>query len=563
MSVQPYDFLVIGSGLAGLLYALEAAAHGRVAVVTKRGADDTNTRLAQGGIASVTDPGDDFERHTADTIAAGAGLCDRAVVAGVIGEAPEAIALLERYGVRFCREPDGEGYDLGREGGHSRRRILHAADATGRAIEETLLARVREHPAIDILEHCCAIDLITTSKIEHEPAEAGVTRVLGAYLLDARTGGIRHVAAARTLLATGGCGKVYRYTSNPDVATGDGLAMAYRAGARLANLEFVQFHPTCLFHPRETHFLISEAVRGEGAFLRSISGDVFMPAYHPDADLAPRDVVARAIDREMKRRGDRFVLLDLSRIGAERIPRRFPTIYQTCLTVGIDITREPIPVVPAAHYMCGGVLTDADGRTDLIDLYAAGEVACTGLHGANRLASNSLLESAVFARRAARAACRDLARERPEAQRRAAAIPPWDPGTASVAKESVLVNAHWELVRTLMWDFVGIVRNDHRLQLAGSYVRQFRRSVESYYWDFILDSDLIELRNIALLADLIIRAAAHRRESRGLHYNEDHPQRRDDRDARETLLDPITHRVAPSPRGAEPFASRENLWHSA
>lgn len=563
MSVPVYDFLVIGSGLAGLLFALEAASRGTVALITKRGAEDSNTRLAQGGIASVTAPDDSFDRHHADTLTAGAGLCRPDVVAAVIAEAPAAIALLESHGMRFSRRADGEGYDLGREGGHSRRRILHAVDATGEAIEDSLLARARAHPRITFHEHHCAVDLITTSKLDHRPPRAGTTRVLGAYFLEASRGRIGAIVAARTLLATGGCGKVYRYTSNPDVATGDGMAMAYRAGARLANLEFVQFHPTCLYDPRRTHFLISEAVRGEGAFLTSIGGEAFMAGYHPDADLAPRDIVARAIDREMKRRGERHALLDLSRIDADRIRSRFPTIHRTCLELGMDITRQPIPVVPAAHYMCGGVVTDAEGRTDLVDLYAAGEVACTGLHGANRLASNSLLEAAVIARRAAAAASRGLEEERLRTRRLAGEIPAWDPGKATVAKESVLVNAHWELVRALMWDFVGIVRNDHRLRLAAGYVRHFRRSVESYYWDFLLDSDLIELRNIALLADLIIRSAACRKESRGLHYNEDHPERRDRLWQRETLLDPSSGRAHAVRRDDDPFASREASWHAS
>ncbi len=554
MSNNRYDFIVIGSGLAGLLFALEAARVGRVAVVAKREATEANTRYAQGGIACVQAPDDSLERHRDDTLTAGAGLCHAGVVEGVVSEAPAAIDCLARHGVEFAAGSAGGGFDLGQEGGHTRRRILHAADATGQAIQDALLARARANPEIDLLEHHCAIDLVTTSKIAGEPTVRNRTRVLGAYFLEAQTGRIVGLRAPAILLATGGVGKVYRYTSNPDVACGDGIAMAYRAGARLANLEFVQFHPTCLYHPRETRFLISEAVRGEGAVLRTVAGETFMEAYHPQGSLAPRDVVARAIDREMKRRGDRHVILDLSPIAPARIRERFPTIYATCLTLGIDITREPIPVVPAAHYMCGGVMTDGMGRTDLLGLYAAGEVACTGLHGANRLASNSLLEAAVFALRAARAA---TASGPPAVL---PPLPPWDPGQASVPKESILVNAHWQMVRALMWDFVGIVRSDHRLRLAQRYVADFRQSIDNYYWDFVLDSDLIELRNIALVAELIIAAAAARGESRGLHYNVDHP----DLDAacwrRETVLDPVSHEVRPAREGEVPFGRTQSAW---
>ena len=549
MPPEHYDFLVIGSGLSGLLFALEVADSGRVAVITKRAPGETNTRLAQGGIASVAADEDSFEAHAADTRAAGQGLCCDEIVASVVAEGPAAIALLERHGVDFAREPSGRTYDLGREGGHTARRILHARDETGRAIQEALLGRVREHPAIDVFEQHCAVDLITTSKLSGDAPSAGATRVLGAYVLDGRTGKIRTFGAARILLATGGTGKVYRYTSNSDTACGDGLAIAYRAGARLANLEFVQFHPTCLFDPRGSRFLLSEALRGEGAELRSISGEAFMEAYDARGSLAPRDVVARACDREMKLRGDRHIMLDLRAIPREHVKFRFPMIYATCLEQGIDIARDPIPVVPAAHYMCGGILVDHRGRTDLQNLYAAGEVACTGLHGANRLASNSLLEAAVMAARAARAA-------------RAGAggadeLPPWNPGAATVAKESVLVNSHWEMVRALMWDFVGIVRSDHRLALAHRYIRRFRESVEQYYWDFILDSDLIELRNITLVADLIIGAASARQESRGLHFNVDHPENDDVAWRRETVIDPIANEIRGARDGEIPFRAQE------
>jgi L-aspartate oxidase len=552
MSERRYDFLVIGSGLAGLLFALEAASRGRVAVITKRLPEESSTQQAQGGIASVSAADDSFDLHIADTLAAGAGLCRRDVVAGVVAEGPRAIEALERYGVALSPGANG-GYDLGREGGHSRRRILHAQDRTGRAIGVALLERASQHANIDIYPNHCCIDLITDSKLLGRRPVPGTTHVVGVYALDARAGGIEAFSAPQVLLATGGAGKVYRYTSNPDVATGDGLAMAYRAGARLANLEFVQFHPTCLYEPRGSRFLLSEALRGEGAVLRSISGEAFMDAYHPMGSLAPRDVVARAIDQEMKRRGDRHVVLDLTGIGRERVKTRFPMIYATCLEEGIDIAHDPVPVVPAAHYMCGGVVTDAAGRTDLAGLYAAGEVACTGLHGANRLASNSLLEAAVFALRAADAAAAAVEEHRT----RAAAWsppPPWNPGKATVPKESVLVNAHWEMVRALMWDFVGIVRSDHRLALAERYIALLRESVEQYYWDFILDSDLIELRNLALVAELIIRSAAARHESRGLHYNVDHPETEDEGGGHESLCDPVTGEARLVRADENPFA---------
>ncbi len=559
MSRIEQDFLVLGSGLAGLIFALEAAAYGRVTVVAKTELGETNTNLAQGGVASVVDPDDSFAQHTADTVRAGAGLCHPDLVEGVVAEGPEAIELLESSGVEFARDEGRGTYDLGREGGHSLRRVLHASDETGRAIQEALLARARAHPQIRLLAGHCAIDLISSEKIEDAREGNRLPRIHGAYVLDAEAGEIHAFVAHRILLATGGCGKVYRYTSNLDVACGDGLAMAYRAGARLANLEFVQFHPTCLFHPQERRFLLSEALRGEGAELRALSGEAFMEQYHPMGSLAPRDIVARACDQEMKRRGDRHVLLDLSAIGAERVRKRFPMIHNTCQTLGLDIASEPVPVVPAAHYQCGGVITDAMGRTELVNLFAAGEVACTGMHGANRLASNSLLEAIVFARRAARAATEGLSKG-PQICEPLPSVPSWDPGKATVKKESVLVNAHWEMVRALMWDFVGIVRNDHRLSLARRYVGLLRESVEQYYWDFILDSDLIELRNISLVAELIIQAAATRRESRGLHYNDDHPEPDDTHWCREIILDPQTGEPRRAWLDEIPFGETGDSW---
>ena len=560
MSRKEQDFLVLGSGLAGLAFALEAARFGRVTVLSKTRLDETNTDLAQGGIATVVDPADSFEKHARDTAVAGAGLCHDDVVASVVAEGPAAIEALESIGVEFSRRPGGELYDLGREGGHSERRVLHAHDHTGRAIQVALLQRAREHPSIRLLGGHVAIDLITAaSSAGRRPKPPA--RVLGAYVLDSATGDIHAFVAHHVLLATGGCGKVYRYTSNGDIACGDGLAMAYRAGARLANLEFVQFHPTCLYHPQRRRFLLSEALRGEGAELRTLDGDAFMPRYHPMGSLAPRDVVARAIDKEMKRRGDRHVQLDLGAIGAERIQSRFPMIYRTCRDLGLDITREAVPVVPAAHYQCGGVIVDGMGRTDLPGLCAAGEVACTGMHGANRLASNSLLEAVAYGRRSARTATAGLE----EGDRVGTALPevePWDPGEAEVKKEAVLVDAHWEMVRTLMWDFVGIVRSDHRLSLARRYIHLLRESVEQYYWDFILDTDLIELRNIALVAELIIQSAAARRESRGLHYNDDHPEPDEARWHRETVCDPQTGDARPAWDGEIPFGRTDPTWRT-
>jgi L-aspartate oxidase len=532
------DFLVIGSGLAGLAFALRAAEQGTVAVLAKRDPLDANTSWAQGGIAAAVGEGDHFTLHGEDTLACGVGLCHPAAVRLIVQSGPEAIRRLESLGVAFEHKPDGTR-ELGREGGHSRRRIVHARDATGRAVMDALLAEASAHPRIEILPDHVAVDLIT----DRDRLGAGDrARCLGAYVLDSAAREIFPLGARATLLATGGCGKVYRYTSNPDLATGDGIAMAWRAGCRVANLEFVQFHPTCLYHPDAKSFLISEAVRGEGAYLTTLSGEG-LKIGHPLGDLAPRDIVARSMDREMKRRADRCVLLHLEHLPADRIRKRFPTIYETCSSFGIDITQQPIPVVPAAHYLCGGVVTDLDGRTDLRGLYAAGEVAFTGLHGANRLASNSLLEAVVMGERSAAAA----ASER-DALRPVPPLPAWDVGTATLPRETVLIDAHWDLVRRLMWDFVGIVRNDHRLALAARYLEIFRRSIESYYWDFVLDRDLIELRNLALVAELIVRCARERRESRGLHFNEDHPERDDTRYGTDTILTPAPPR-APT-RGA-------------
>ncbi|HUK63342.1 MAG TPA: L-aspartate oxidase [Dongiaceae bacterium] len=510
------DVLVLGSGIAGLTLALEAARHADVVVLTKRDGSDSNTAWAQGGIAAVFDRDDSFRDHERDTLVCGAGLCDPAVVRAVVEEAPGRVLELDALGVGF--ERTARGYALGREGGHSRRRIVHATDFTGRQIELALLARVREHPRIRLLEDRIAVDLLLESRLRGRGATRRDT-CWGAYVLERQRGVIRPFTARVTALATGGCGKVYLYTTNPDVATGDGIAMAFRAGAPVANLEFVQFHPTCLYHPQAKNFLLSEALRGEGAVLRTLDGHRFMPAVHPDAELAPRDVVARAIDREMKRRGDPHVLLDISHQPAAAIRRRFPNIAAALERFGFDLTRDPVPVVPAAHYMCGGVRAALDGRTPIQGLLAIGEVACTGLHGANRLASNSLLESLVGAHHAAR-----VARRRVAAVARVPSAEPWSERGTRPPLETVVFDHNWDAVRRVMWDLVGIVRTDQRLDFADRSLSLLREDIEHAYRTLRLSPDLIELRNIALVGQLIVRCARARLESRGLHYNLDHPR---------------------------------------
>jgi len=528
---RDFEFLVLGSGLAGLFYALRVAEHGQVAIVTKRLADDSATNWAQGGIAAVFADDDSFDEHVRDTLTAGAGLCHEDVVQHVVERAPSVVASLVQLGVHFDTAegngPSGGGFALGREGGHTRRRILHHRDATGRELARALIERARAHPNIAFFEKHLGVDLVTARR----SGIAGPDRCLGAYVLDAKTNLVHRFLAPITLLATGGGGKVYLYTSNPDVASGDGVAMAYRAGATVANLEFMQFHPTCLFHPQAKSFLITEAVRGEGGILKTLAGDAFMPRYHEMADLAPRDVVARAIDSELKRSGSDCVVLDITHKDPVFVRARFPNIYQRCLEFGIDITRQPIPVVPAAHYTCGGVRTDLRGETDLQNLFAAGEVASTGLHGANRLASNSLLECAVFADAAAAESLKRLCDTEP-----AEDVPAWQAQWARDSDEAVMITQNWEEVRRFMWNYVGIVRSDKRLERARHRIRLLLEEIDEYYWNFRVTPDLIELRNLTGMAELVIECATWRKESRGLHFNLDHKEIDDARYRVDTLV---------------------------
>lgn len=524
MTLTP-DILVIGTGIAGLAFALHAAAHAHVLIVTKRGANDGSTVRAQGGIAAVLNPGDSFQEHHRDTCIAGAGLCHEIVVDLCVSNAPNTIEWLTQCGVEFSKNANGD-LDLGREGGHSQRRVAHVGDISGAELERVLLERVAEHPNIELATWHTAIDLIMMSKY------GGPDRCVGAYVLDELAGVVHKVLARNTVLATGGAGKVYLYTSNSDVSTGDGLAMAYRAGAEVANMEFYQFHPTVLYEPKAKSFLISEAVRGEGAVLCLPNGEPFMPKHHPMADLAPRDVVARAIDYEMKRTGSNYVLLDVTKKSKDFIVERFPGIYAECMKFNIDMSSQPVPVVPAAHYMCGGVTTDLHGRTTLPGLWAIGEVACTGLHGANRLASNSLLEAAVFARRAAERIIQMVDDERTSARPN---VPDWEIGAAQPSEEQVVVAHSWDEIRRLMWNYVGIVRSNSRLRRAARRISVLEEEIREYYWRYTVTRDLLELRNIQTVAELIIASAASRQESRGLHYTIDYPHSLDDL-ARDTVL---------------------------
>ena len=517
--MKQFDFIVLGSGIAGLSFALKVAEHGRVAIITKKNRADSNTNWAQGGIAAVTSKEDSVQMHVGDTLEAGAGLCREDVVRTIVTEGPARIQELIDLGTHFTERevPNSHGQrelDLTKEGGHSKRRVLHAKDATGAEVERALLDAIARHRNIEVFENHFVIDLITTQKL----GLVGTNRCVGVYVLDKASARVETFASSATLLATGGCGKVYLYTTNPDIATGDGVAMAYRAGAPISNMEFIQFHPTCLFHPKERTLLITEAVRGEGGYLLGADRKRFMDRYDPRAELAPRDIVARAIDSEMKRTGADNMWLDITHQPAPFIISHFPNIYQRLLKLGIDMTKEPIPVVPAAHYQCGGVVTNVDGETEIDGLYAVGEVACTGLHGANRLASNSLLEALVCAHRASQKVI-----QRPRTQTETA-IPAWQSGHAHDPDELVVVSHNWDEIRRLMWDYVGIVRTTKRLQRAKNRVVHLQEEIQDYYWDFTVSSDLLELRNIATVAQLIIECALQRPESRGLHYNLDYPE---------------------------------------
>ena len=530
------DFLVIGSGIAGLSYALKVAQFGKVTIVTKKQVQKTNTALAQGGVAAVFSQMDSVDLHLADTLAAGDGLCSREVARMVVTDGPDRIKDLVSQGAHFNKQGKGEyDFSLGQEGGHSRKRIVYAQDLTGKEIEETLVKNIQENENITILEDHIAINLITFSSsvrsgllvTQHEDI------CCGAYVLNNQTGEIDTFYAGITLLATGGASKVYLYTSNPDIATGDGIAMAYRAGASVANLEFVQFHPTCLYHPEAKNFLISEAVRGEGAVLIDFKGQRFMETYSPDKELACRDVVARAIDSELKKTGAGSVFLDIAHRDPEFVKNRFPNIYSKCLEYGIDMTKEPIPVVPAAHYMCGGVATDLKGKTDVQRLYAVGETACTGLHGANRLASNSLLEALVYAHRASESAVQEFEAIK---DKKSVRLDDWDETNTTDSDEAIVVSHNWDEIRRLMWNYVGIVRSDKRLQRALRRIRNIREEINEYYWDFKVTADLIELRNLATIAELIIKSALMRKESRGLHYNIEYPKKDDQNWLKPTIL---------------------------
>ena len=524
-----YDVLIIGSGAAGLTSALQLDKHLRIALISKVSLQGGASWLAQGGIAAVFDENDSPEAHIADTLVAGAGLCHEDSVRTVVENGPDAVRWLIEQGVAFTRENDQQNYHLTQEGGHSHRRILHTADATGKEVTGTLVAQVIAAENIDIFEQHCAVDLVTQAD-----KNSRKIRCTGAYLLDIKTSVIALFHAKSVILASGGASKAYLYTSNPDGASGDGIAMAWRKGCRVANLEFNQFHPTCLYHPKAKSFLITEALRGEGAILRLPDGSAFMGNFHPDAELAPRDVVARAIDHEMKRLGSDCLYLDISHKSADFIVEHFPTVYEQCLSFGIDITTDPIPVVPAAHYTCGGIMVSHDGQTDLLNLYAIGENAFTGLHGANRMASNSLLECLVYAQNAAQKINQDVEQiPQPDF------IPEWDESRVSHSDEDVVISHNWDELRRFMWDYVGIVRTNKRLQRAQHRIKLLQNEIQEYYSNCKVTRDLLELRNLATVSELIIRCAMQRKESRGLHFTLDYPDLSPI--ARDTIMVPINY----------------------
>jgi len=522
------DFVVVGSGMAGLTFALLASERGKVIVVTKKDDAESATNMAQGGIAAVLAKSDSFDKHIEDTLTAGVGLCDRRAVEIAVRSAPDSIGRLMEWGTRFSTVEGGGELALGQEGGHSSRRIVHASDMTGQEIERALLSAVESSPNIHMMEDHVALDLAVSDGAD------GRRHCSGVHVLDTSLGAVETISSRITALATGGCGKVYTYTTNPDIATGDGIAMAHQAGVPVRNMEFVQFHPTCLYHPTVKSFLISEAVRGEGGVLRTLEGRRVMEGLHPSGDLATRDVVARSIDRSMKTTGDKHVLLDVTGVGAERVRKRFPNIYSRLLELGIDMTAEPVPVVPAAHYLCGGVAVDLECRTELPGLYAIGEVAHTGMHGANRLASNSLLEAVVFSQRAAGSAIREI--DEQPARTRLETPCEWAGSLSGPPQEGVVLDHNWDVVRRLMWDYVGIVRTRRRLERALSTIESAAAEVSEYLRLHAISRDLIELRNITLVGRLIVLSALWRKESRGLHYVEDYPERNDPDYKRDTVI---------------------------
>jgi L-aspartate oxidase len=517
-----YDLIIVGAGLAGLTVALEVAAHKKIAILAKRQLTEAATAWAQGGIVGVLDKKDSFESHIGDTLEAGAGIVSESTARYIAENSSDAVEWLVEQGVEFTPDPEGPlGLHLTREGGHTHRRIAHVADATGKAIHDVLLAKVKAHPNIDLLEHWIAIDLITNRHLVQKPNKDYKKSIqkdqcLGVYALDIKENKVKTLIADAVVLATGGVGKVYKYTTNPDTSTGDGIAMAWRAGCRVGNMEFMQFHPTCLYHPEERSFLITEAIRGEGGQLKLPDGTRFMADHDERMELAPRDIVARAIDFEIKKHGLEYVLLDATHLGAEFLKEHFPTIYAKCLSVGIDITKQGIPVVPAAHYTCGGVVTDLNGQTDLPHLYSVGEATCTGLHGANRLASNSLLECVVIGKSTAKKIL-----DEPEST--IPLVKQWDDSQVEDADEMVVISHNWDELRSLMWNYVGIVRTTRRLERALHRIDFLETEVDEYYSNFKVNRDLIELRNLLVCAELIVRSALSRKESRGLHYTKDYP----------------------------------------